>query len=104
MLIQALSYVDILKIISKDIINTNLISNYSPQILGTLKNEDRVNLIFTCSKNLEKLNMNSLLKDSITLLDGKGGGSAILAQGGGRNNGNLESALSYTFNKIEKML
>ena len=48
--------------------------------------------------------MSSLLKDSITLLDGKGGGSAILAQGGGRNNGNLESALSYTFNKIERML
>lgn len=69
-----------------------------------VKDDNKVNLIFACSKELENLNMNSLLKDSITLLDGRGGGSSTLAQGGGKNNGNLEVALDYTFKKLEKSL
>lgn len=69
-----------------------------------LKNEDKVNLIFACSKGLNNINMNNLLKDSMTLVDGRGGGSPILAQGGGKNNGNLETALNYAFTKIEKLL
>ena len=48
--------------------------------------------------------MNSLLKDSIKLVDGNGGGSKTLAQGGGKNNGNLESTLDYAFNKIKNLL
>ena len=63
--------------------------------LFALINNDRLNLLFACSKNLEKIDMNTLLKDSIKLVDGKGGGSKILAQGGGKNNGNLDSLFDY---------
>ncbi len=47
--------------------------------------------------------MGVLLKDAISLIDGKGGGSKVLAQGGGKNNGNLEATLDYAFMKIEKL-
>ncbi len=66
--------------------------------------EDKVNLIFASSKDLKNSDMNNLLKDSMTLVDGKGGGSSSLAQGGGKNNGNLETALNYAFNKLEKIM
>lgn len=65
------------------------------------KIEDRVYFIFMCSKNLKSLNMNLLLKDAITLIDGKGGGSSFSAQGCGKNTNNLDSALDYAIMKIE---
>ena len=46
--------------------------------------------------------MNNILKVTITLVDGRGGGNNFLAQGGGRNNGNLESSLEYALSKIWK--
>ncbi|MGL6106305.1 alanyl-tRNA editing protein [Romboutsia sp.] len=67
-----------------------------------VKYDDKVNLIFACSKDLNNINMNNLLKDTMTLVDGRGGGNSILAQGGGKNNGNLEIALDYAFKKLEK--
>lgn len=69
-----------------------------------IKSEDRVNLIFACNENLSKINMNNLLKDTMTLVDGRGGGSSTLAQGGGKNNGNLEVAIDYAIKKIEKSI
>ena len=69
--------------------------------LFALINNDRLNLLFACSKNLEKIDMNILLKDSIKLVDGKGGGSKTLAQGGGKNNGNLDSLFDYVKIKIK---
>ncbi|MCC0638825.1 MULTISPECIES: DHHA1 domain-containing protein [unclassified Clostridioides] len=66
--------------------------------------EEKINLIFACSENLKAVNMGSLLKDAISLIDGKGGGSQVLAQGGGKNNGNLESTFDYAFMKLEKFL
>lgn len=64
-------------------------------------NEDKANLIFASSKDND-IDMGSLLKDSITLIDGRGGGSKFLAQGGGKNNNNIENALDYAIKKIEK--
>ena len=69
--------------------------------LFALKNDDRLNLLFACSKNLEKMDMNILLYDSIKLIDGKGGGSKVLAQGGGKNNSNLDSLFDYVKIKIK---
>lgn len=71
--------------------------------LFALINNDKLNLLFACSKNLEKLDMNLLLKDSIKLVDGKGGGSKVLAQGGGKNNNNLDSLFDYVKIKIKSL-
>ena len=67
-----------------------------------LINKDKVNLLFSCSKNLVNLDMNLLLKDAIKLIDGRGGGSKVLAQGGGKNNGNLDSLFDYIALKIKQ--
>lgn len=68
-----------------------------------VKQEDRANLVFTSSKNIKDISMNDLLKDSITLVDGKGGGSKNLAQGAGKNIANLEVALDYGVKKIKEV-
>lgn len=83
------------KVISKIIENNNTIA------LMAVKNGERANLIFAASKDFKGIFMNELLKDAITLIDGKGGGSTHQAQGGGKNNSNLEGALEYAINKIK---
>ena len=49
-----------------------------------VKSEDKVNLLFACSKDVKEVKMNDLLKDAISLIDGKGGGSPFQAQGAGK--------------------
>ncbi|MCJ7689289.1 MAG: DHHA1 domain-containing protein, partial [Clostridiaceae bacterium] len=70
-------------------------------VLFGVKSGDKANLLFMCSRDLNIVSMDSLLKDAITLIDGKGGGSSFSAQGGGKNNNNLDSALDYAHNKIK---
>ena len=72
--------------------------------LFAVTNEERANLIFAASQDISNISMNELLKDAITLIDGKGGGSAYQAQGGGKNNNNLESTLDYALSKIKQRL
>ena len=72
--------------------------------LMAVKNNERANLIFAASKNIKNIDMNMLLKDAITLIDGRGGGSKFLAQGGGKNNNNLDSVLDYATMKIKNMI
>ena len=72
--------------------------------LMAVKNNDRANLIFASAKNIRNIDMNILLKDAITLIDGRGGGSKFLAQGGGKNNNNLDSVLDYATMKIKNMI
>lgn len=86
------------KIASKITESENTIS------LVGVKNDDKVNLVFASSKNINDVSMNNILRDTMTLLDGRGGGSTFLAQGGGKNNGNLEVAIDYAFDKIKKGL
>lgn len=69
-------------------------------VLFAIKFEDRVNLIFAASKNINNISMNDLLKDTITLIDGRGGGSKFMAQGGGKNSSNLQGAMEYALRKI----
>ncbi|WP_434794440.1 Alanine--tRNA ligase [Terrisporobacter petrolearius] len=91
--------------------NMNYINKIANKIIETddniglfaLINKDKINLLFACSKNLEKMDMNLLLKDSIKLVDGKGGGSKVIAQGGGKNNNNLTSLFDYVKIKIRSM-
>ena len=51
-----------------------------------------------------RVNYGEMLKDAITLIDGRGGGSKFLAQGGGKNNNNLDSVLDYATMKIKNMI
>ena len=46
--------------------------------------------------------MGSLLKDAIALIDGRGGGSNVLAQGGGKNIANIDYTLEYALRRIKE--
>ncbi|MCB2292847.1 DHHA1 domain-containing protein [Clostridium algoriphilum] len=81
---------------------TKLVTSSKVIVLFGVKSQDKANLLFMCSKDLKIIRMDSLLKDAITLIDGKGGGSEFSAQGGGKNNNNLDSALDYAYNKIKE--
>lgn len=86
------------KVASKIVEHENVIA------LMVAKGDEKVNFIFACSKNIKNISMNDLLKDALTLVDGRGGGSPFLAQGGGNNNGNIDSAMDYAFMKISNTL
>lgn len=85
-------------------LTSKLVENENTIALMAVKSDEKVNLIFACSKNIKDVKMNDLLKDSISLIDGKGGGSPFQAQGAGKNNANLDSALDYAFNKAKQFL
>lgn len=86
------------KVASKIVEHENVIA------LMVAKGDNKVNFIFACSKNIKNISMNDLLKDALTLVDGRGGGSPFLAQGGGNDNGNIDSAIDYAFMKINNTI
>ena len=69
-----------------------------------VKSEEKTNMIFACTKGLKDVKVNEVLKDAISLIDGKGGGSPFMAQGAGKNSANLEGAMDYAFKKIKDSL
>lgn len=73
-------------------------------VLFALVQGDKVNMIFKSSLSIKNISMNTILKDAISLIDGRGGGNDNQAQGGGKNNNNLESAMEYAVMKINKQL
>ncbi|MBU3112173.1 alanyl-tRNA editing protein [Clostridium lacusfryxellense] len=83
---------------------TKLVSNSKVIILFGVTSNDKANLLFMCSKDLNIISMGDLLRDAITLIDGKGGGSNFSAQGGGKNNNNLDSSLDYAYSKIKESI
>ncbi len=87
-----------------NLLASKLVSFPNVIVLFGIKFEDKTQLIFMCSKDLNIISMNSLLKDAITLIDGKGGGSDFSAQGGGKNNNNLASSIDYAYNKIKDFI
>ncbi|AYE35098.1 DHHA1 domain-containing protein [Clostridium septicum] len=82
---------------------SKIVENEDTIALMVVKNGERANLIFASSKNIKNISMSDLLKDAITLIDGKGGGSLNLAQGAGKNNNNLEMTIEYAFNKLKNL-
>ena len=85
-------------------LTSKLTENSNTIALMAVKLGERANLIFSCSKDVKDIKMNDLLKDAISLIDGKGGGSPFQAQGAGKNNSNLESVIDYAFSKVSQHL
>lgn len=84
-----------------NVLGTKLVSFPKVIILFGAKSADKTQLLFMCSKDLNLISMNLLLKDAITLIDGKGGGSDFSAQGAGKSINNLSSSLEYAYNKVK---
>ena len=80
---------------------TKLVSFPKVIVLFGVRTADKTHLLFMCSKDLKHISMNLLLKDAITLIDGKGGGSEFSAQGAGKSASNLVSSLEYAYSKIK---
>lgn len=87
-----------------NLLASKLTSHEKVIVLYALKSDNMATLMFMCSKNLNTVSMNELLKDAVSLVDGKGGGSSFSAQGGGKGVNNLESALDYAFTKVKKII
>ncbi|WP_027626499.1 alanyl-tRNA editing protein [Clostridium lundense] len=87
-----------------NLLGTKLVSHPKVIVLFGVISEDKAQLMFMCSKDLNVISMNSLLKDAITLIDGNGGGNNFSAQGGGKNNNNLHSSIEYAYNKVKDSL
>ncbi len=85
-------------------LTSKLVETPNTVTLMAVKSEDKVNLIFACTKGIKEIKVNEVLKDAISLIDGKGGGSPFMAQGAGKNNANLDGALDYAFNKIKEII
>lgn len=70
--------------------------------LITNKSQQKANIIFSCSKNLEFLKLNEILKESLKFINGKGGGNSTLSQGSGDNDNKLKEAVNYAVEKIKE--
>lgn len=101
-IIKSIFYNENLKYINN--LTSKLVETPNTITLMAIKSEDKVNLIFACTKGIKEIKVNEVLKDAISLIDGKGGGSPFMAQGAGKNNANLDGALDYAFNKIKEMI
>ena len=82
-------------------LTSKLFENDNIIALMAVKNSEKANLLFSCSKNIKDIKMNELFKDAIAAIDGRGGGSPFQAQGAGKNNENLEKALEIALTKIK---
>lgn len=81
-----------------------LVANDNVVVIFATKDNEKANLLFATSKNLEQINVGALLKDAISLIDGRGGGSKVLAQGGGKNLANLDNALDYAVRRVKELI
>ena len=92
--------------------NVKYVSNLTSKLVETpntvalfaVKSGEKANFIFACTKGSKEVKVNDVLKDSISLIDGKGGGSPFMAQGAGKNNANLEGAIDYALSKVKEMI
>lgn len=84
-------------------LTSKLVENDNIIALMAIKNGEKANLLFCCSKNIKDIKMNELFKDAISAIDGRGGGSPFQAQGAGKNNENLEKALEIALTKIKSL-
>ena len=76
-----------------------IVSNPKVIALFGVMNE-KAQLIFSCSNDIN-INMNELFKEVCPMINGKGGGNAKMAQGGGDDKANLHGALLAATNIIK---
>jgi alanyl-tRNA synthetase len=74
-----------------------------PHVVALLASRDidAARLVFARSASAPG-DMNKLMREACALLEGRGGGKADLAQGGGKNVGRLEEALSQALNALKR--
>jgi alanyl-tRNA synthetase len=72
-------------------------------LAGINPEKTKAHLVFT-TNIANGLNMSTRLKEVLPLLDGKGGGNAMTAQGGGNNLAQLESALTIAKKSLLEQL
>ncbi|MEG2290971.1 MAG: DHHA1 domain-containing protein [Clostridium sp.] len=109
-LLEESEKIDIFTIVKKIYINKNikyiekvverLVENENVVVLIANKNNEKSNLIFASSKNFNLIGVDELLKKSITLINGKGGGSKMLAQGFGESK-RIDECLESVVNSIK---
>ncbi len=85
-------------------LTSKLVENENTIVLMGIKNGSKANLLFACSKNINHIKMNELFKDSINIIDGRGGGSPFQAQGSGTKPENLEQALNTAVNNLKQII
>lgn len=70
------------------------------------KKENNIILLFTCTKKaVEKgIDCSELIKETCSILDGKGGGSKDMAQGSGKNLNKIKLAIEKVIEKIQTKL
>jgi alanyl-tRNA synthetase len=71
---------------------TKLAEHENTIALMAVKEGEKVNLVFASAKNIKGISMKDLLRDTLLLIEGAGGGSEYLAQGSGKSK-NLSAAM-----------
>ena len=80
-----------------------LVENERVIVLVGNENGEKANLIFAASKKFNLISMNELLKESVSLINGKGGGDKFLAQGAGENK-MLDEVLELAFRRAKEII
>jgi alanyl-tRNA synthetase len=70
--------------------------------LMAVKDGDRATLIFAAAKNIKGISMKDLLKDTLSLIEGAGGGNDYSAQGAGKSN-NLSVAMNFSTTHVASL-
>jgi alanyl-tRNA synthetase len=78
-----------------------LISNPSTIALLASRDNDTARLVFARSADASG-DMNALMREACSLLDGRGGGKPDLAQGGGKNIDKIDDALTHALTLLNR--
>lgn len=87
-----------------NLLSTHLINTPNTIVIFGVKDHTKGQILLKRSESLKEINMKEILKDSISLIDGKGGGNTASAQGGGKNVDKLEEAITLSYNKIKEYI